>query len=130
PLPQIAVARLLALLLDTAPVQLEVLPAPVDWRLTEHTVLEPDVLVTTAEDTQGKFLAVTPLLVVEVGSPRPAAESPSFSSGRSTSRPVSGATGSSTLACRAWTCSGSKATATCTSAAGKASRPTPTPFHS
>lgn|SRR5262245_4597654 len=69
PLHQIAVARLLALLLDTAPVQLEVLPAPVDWKLTEHTVLEPDVLVTTAEDTQGKFLAVTPLLVVEVLSP-------------------------------------------------------------
>src|SRR5262245_20605365 len=34
PLHQIAVARLLALLLDTAPVQLEVLPAPVDWKLT------------------------------------------------------------------------------------------------
>ena len=32
-------------------------------------MLEPDVLVTTADDTDGKHLTVTPLLVVEVLSP-------------------------------------------------------------
>jgi Uma2 family endonuclease len=49
----------------------EVLPAPMDVKFSERTVLEPDVLVLTAGQTDGdpRFVDVPPALVLEVSSP-------------------------------------------------------------
>ena len=71
PIPRHQVAaRQLTLLLDRAvPAGLEVLFAPVDWRVDEETVVEPDVLVVDAGDLDGAFLTRTPYLVVEIASP-------------------------------------------------------------
>jgi Uma2 family endonuclease len=71
PIPrhQVAVRRLTVLLDSVVPAGLEVLFAPVDWRVDADTVVEPDVLVVDAEDLDGAFLTRTPHLVVEVASP-------------------------------------------------------------
>jgi len=61
-----ALARLLD---DAKPPGLAVLMAPVDWRVDGTTVVQPDVLVVDEADLDGKFLARTPHLVVEVTSP-------------------------------------------------------------
>ena len=69
PRHQVAVTRLLRLLDAAAPPGLQVLTAPVDWRVSDDTVVEPDVLVVDADDLDGAFLTRTPRLVVEVASP-------------------------------------------------------------
>jgi Uma2 family endonuclease len=66
---QRAISRLLVLLDAATPDDLEVLVAPMDWKLSETTVVEPDVLVTHADDVGGPYLTQTPVLVVEVLSP-------------------------------------------------------------
>lgn len=66
---QIAVTRLILLLGGGCPDHLVVLTAPFDVALSEHTVVQPDVLVLdpTAADDRG--LEGPPLLAVEVISP-------------------------------------------------------------
>ena len=50
----------------------EVLAAPFDWKRSESTVSEPDLLVLRSEDYDPDgWLTVTPLLVVEIASPTP-----------------------------------------------------------
>lgn len=67
---QVVVKRLLRLLDDARPPQLEVLPAPFDWKHADDTVLVPDLVVfrTSDLDLDGPLRA-TPLLVAEVRSP-------------------------------------------------------------
>jgi Uma2 family endonuclease len=59
----------LVMLLHQSPPGMELLPAPVDWRVDEWTVVEPDLLIVDAEDLDGAFLTRTPYLVMEVASP-------------------------------------------------------------
>jgi Uma2 family endonuclease len=42
---------------------------PVDWQITEDTVVQPDVLVVCGKDIKGKKLVVPPVLVFEILSP-------------------------------------------------------------
>jgi Uma2 family endonuclease len=69
PLHQIVVGRLIVLLAAAAGDDLEVLPAPLDYRVHFRTVLQPDVLVVRRADLGPARLERTPLLVVEVQSP-------------------------------------------------------------
>lgn len=65
---QVASIRLAELLLTAAPADLQVLTAPLDVRLAEDTVIQPDLLVVSwANIEAGTDLA--PLLTVEVLSP-------------------------------------------------------------
>ena len=66
---QRVVVRLLKVLLDAAPEDLEVLTAPYDVRLADDTVLQPDVLVCRRVDLTAQNLPTAPLLAVEVLSP-------------------------------------------------------------
>lgn len=66
---QRAVARLLKVLLDAVPDDLEVLTGPFDVRLADDTVLQPDVLVCRRSDLTEKDLPTAPLLAIEVLSP-------------------------------------------------------------
>jgi Uma2 family endonuclease len=66
---QRVVGRLLILLDDAAPDDLEVLLGPFDYVVSEHTVLQPDLLVARRADFGEKNIRRTPLLVVEVQSP-------------------------------------------------------------
>lgn len=66
---QIAAARLVITLAAACPDQLEVLHAPVDVVLGEHTVVQPDVLVLDPADLDSRGLTGPPLLAVEVLSP-------------------------------------------------------------
>ena len=68
-LHQRAVARLLALLMAAAADEHEVLPAPFDYKISESTVLEPDLIVARKADFGEKNLQRTPVLVIEVQSP-------------------------------------------------------------
>src|SRR5207302_4284629 len=61
--------RLLILLDAAAPADVDVLPAPTDYVVSEHTVLQPDLLVARTADLGEANLERTPLLVVEVQSP-------------------------------------------------------------
>jgi Uma2 family endonuclease len=63
---QQASVRIVNALLNAAPREFDVIPAPWDWIISDTTVVEPDVLVVDAEDTVGDFLTRVPLLVVEV----------------------------------------------------------------
>jgi Uma2 family endonuclease len=69
PRHQLAVTQLILLLSAAASAGLRVLAAPVDWRVNEATVVQPDVLVVDEDDLDGSFLTRTPRLVVEVASP-------------------------------------------------------------
>jgi Uma2 family endonuclease len=70
PLHQRAVTRLIVALTQQLPLGLEALAAPVDWRVSEHTQLQPDVLVVPQAFASGQAkLEVPPLLAVEVLSP-------------------------------------------------------------
>jgi Uma2 family endonuclease len=69
PLHQRVVARVLAALTPVCPADCEVLPAPVDVVLDEHTVLIPDVLVGRRAAFTERALAGVPVLAVEVVSP-------------------------------------------------------------
>ncbi len=66
---QRAAMRLLRLLDDAAPSDVEVLPGPLDYKVSDLTVLEPDIVVARREDYEERYLRRTPLLVVEVQSP-------------------------------------------------------------
>ena len=59
-------ARVLA---DAAPPELEVMMAPVDYVVSNVTVLQPDVLVARRADITERNLPAPPVLVVEVLSP-------------------------------------------------------------
>ncbi|HKN52053.1 MAG TPA: Uma2 family endonuclease, partial [Amycolatopsis sp.] len=69
PLHQRVVARLLAALTPVCPADCEVLPAPVDVVLDEHTVLIPDVVVGRRDTFTDRALVGVPVLAVEVVSP-------------------------------------------------------------
>lgn len=67
PLHQRMVMRLLLLLAEACPPELEVLPGPVGVVLGPDTELQPDVLVVRRETVRGTKKAMTPpLLVIEV----------------------------------------------------------------
>jgi len=63
---QRVVGRLFIALTHAAPAEYEVLVAPVDYVASEHTVLEPDVLVARRSELGLDNLRHAPLLVVEV----------------------------------------------------------------
>jgi Uma2 family endonuclease len=69
PLHQLVVARIYERLAAAVPPGSVVLFAPVDWKLSDLTVVIPDVVVTRHDDLDGTFLVDTPTLVVEVLSP-------------------------------------------------------------
>lgn len=69
PLHQRVVARLLAALTPLCPADCEVLPAPVDVVLDDHTVLIPDVVVGRRDTFTERALVGVPVLAVEVVSP-------------------------------------------------------------
>lgn len=69
PLHQRVVARLLATLTPLCPADCEVLPAPLDVVLDEHTVLIPDVVVGRRDTFTDRALVGVPVLAVEVVSP-------------------------------------------------------------
>src|SRR5205807_4714281 len=64
-----AVARLIVLLKGAAGEEHDVLPAPFDYKVSDLTVLQPDLLVARRTDLGAERLERTPLLVVEVQSP-------------------------------------------------------------
>lgn len=66
---QIAVTRLIVALHTACPEHLLVTQAPFDVVLSEHTVVQPDVLVLDPETVDDRGLAGPPLLAVEVLSP-------------------------------------------------------------
>ena len=69
-LHQRASMRLGGVLSQHCPAHLEVLAAPFDWKRSERTVLEPDLLVVQRADFQPHgWPTATPLLVVEITSP-------------------------------------------------------------
>ncbi|WP_442638269.1 Uma2 family endonuclease [Saccharothrix yanglingensis] len=70
---QKVVSKLIMFLGNRCPGDLEVLSAPFSVRPSPTVELQPDVLVTRAEDVTDKLLPVAPLLVVEVLSPSTAA---------------------------------------------------------
>ena len=66
---QRAVVRLVTALASATPHELEVLTAPFDVRLTDDTVLQPDVLVCRLADLTQRDLRAAPVLAIEVLSP-------------------------------------------------------------
>jgi Uma2 family endonuclease len=66
---QRAVKRLLRLIDDACPPDLEALAAPFDVVLSSSTVFEPDVLIARLDDISERNLPVPPVLAVEVLSP-------------------------------------------------------------
>jgi Uma2 family endonuclease len=68
-LHQRAVARLLRLLVDSCPPELEVFVAPFDVVLSARTVMEPDVLVARRAELTERNLPAPPMLAIEVLSP-------------------------------------------------------------
>jgi Uma2 family endonuclease len=69
PLHQRVVARLLAALTPLCPADCEVLPAPLDVVLDDHTVLIPDVVIGKRDTFTDRALVGVPILAVEVISP-------------------------------------------------------------
>ena len=65
-LHQHVVRRLLVLLSQVALPEIELLPAPTDYVVSRHTVLQPDIVVARSADFGEDNLQRTPLLVVEV----------------------------------------------------------------
>lgn len=63
---QWASSRLFGTLFAACPAGFRVFHAPLDVRLSDDTVVQPDLLVVRATDTRGKRLSGLPLLVVEV----------------------------------------------------------------
>lgn len=66
---QRAQARLLVALTLDCPVDLEVLGAPLDVRLADDTVVQPDILVARKADLTGTKVTTPPVLAVEILSP-------------------------------------------------------------
>jgi Uma2 family endonuclease len=63
------VTELLVQLHRACPDGLEVLPAPVGWYISEHTVFEPDVVLVRQLDQSAPHIDEPPLLAIEVLSP-------------------------------------------------------------
>ncbi|MEJ7831516.1 MAG: Uma2 family endonuclease [Nocardioides sp.] len=66
---QRAQGRLMVMLANLCPPDLEVLSAPFDVALAEDTVIEPDIVVARTADYARRGLATAPVLAVEVLSP-------------------------------------------------------------
>jgi Uma2 family endonuclease len=66
---QRAVVRLSVLLTTAAGDEHDVLPAPFDYKVSDITVLQPDIIVARRADVGEKNMQRTPLLVIEVLSP-------------------------------------------------------------
>ncbi|AVL99928.1 hypothetical protein C6V83_06215 [Gordonia iterans] len=66
---QRAVARLTVALLPECPEGAEVLPAPFDVVLDDHTVIQPDLVVARKADLTDRNLPGPPLLAIEILSP-------------------------------------------------------------
>lgn len=66
PVHQRAVARLLAVLAENCPREMEVLPAPLDVELADDTVLIPDVVVGLRDHFGQRGLIGAPVIAVEV----------------------------------------------------------------
>ena len=66
---QRVVTRLLLVIDPACPAGVEVLSAPVDWHISEHTVFEPDVLVVHRPSPDARYVVETPLLAIEILSP-------------------------------------------------------------
>jgi Uma2 family endonuclease len=69
PIHQRAVVQLVRALAEVCPPDLDALVGPVDVRLAEDTVVEPDVIVARRADLTDRGLLHAPLLAVEVLSP-------------------------------------------------------------
>lgn len=69
PAHQRALVRLLVVLLDACPPELEVFPAPLDFQPTDRRSLQPDLLVVPREDVGELVIERPPLLAVEILSP-------------------------------------------------------------
>jgi Uma2 family endonuclease len=69
PRHQLVVGELHLLLRAAAPAGVRVFFAPLDVKLTDDTVLQPDLLVVRQEDVGPRNVQVAPLLAVEVLSP-------------------------------------------------------------
>ena len=69
PAHQRALVRLLVVLVDACPPELEVFPAPLDFQPTRRRSLQPDLLVVRKEDVGELAIERPPLLVVEILSP-------------------------------------------------------------
>ena len=63
---QRVVRQLVEALVPVCPTDLEVFGSPLDVRLSDRTVVEPDVLVVRADDARGQRLTGVPVLCVEV----------------------------------------------------------------
>ena len=66
---QRVVGNLFGLLREALVPGLEAFSAPFDWRISEYTVFEPDVLVFRTSDLAEQWLDAPPVLAVEVLSP-------------------------------------------------------------
>ena len=66
---QLVHSRLMHLLLNAAPADLQVLSAPTDIVLADDTVVQPDLLVAPLVQIVGRKLMAPPLLAVEILSP-------------------------------------------------------------
>lgn len=66
---QVMSSRLLVLLAAALPQDLQVLSAPLDLRVGERTVLQPDLMVIPRGITAGQEVTVAPVLAVEILSP-------------------------------------------------------------
>ena len=65
---QIAVTKLIVLLHNAIPPGWMVIAAPMDWKISDFTALQPDILIIEREIREGRYEGV-PLLAVEVLSP-------------------------------------------------------------
>lgn len=66
---QVVQSRLFAALFPALPPSLQILAAPLDVRVAERTVLQPDLLVIDRSIQEGGEVTVPPVLVVEILSP-------------------------------------------------------------
>jgi Uma2 family endonuclease len=66
---QLVLSHLFRLLAEAAPAGVRVLPAPVDIKVGDATVVQPDLVVLDRPDLDAAFVDTPPLLVVEVLSP-------------------------------------------------------------
>lgn len=66
---QLVLSRLHVLLSAGAPRGIDVLVSPVDVKVSEVTVVEPDILVLDRPDPAALYVSAPPLLVVEILSP-------------------------------------------------------------
>lgn len=66
---QIVSINLLQIVLAALPPDLRILHAPFDWIISEHTKLQPDLIVFRRTDVDPDALRVAPVLAIEILSP-------------------------------------------------------------